>query len=57
MILMFKKTYIIIAIKDIGGNVMNHKGTKIIETKDLVLRKFVLEDAQAMYNNWAIIRM
>lgn len=32
---------------------MNHKGTIKIETENLILRKFVLEDAQAMYNNWA----
>lgn len=32
---------------------MNHLGTKKIETERLILRPFVLEDAQAMYENWA----
>lgn len=32
---------------------MNHLGTKPIETSRLVLRPFVLEDAEAMYRNWA----
>lgn len=32
---------------------MNHQGTKKLETDRLILRKFVLEDADAMYNNWA----
>ena len=32
---------------------MNHKGTKRIETKNLILRKFELSDAEAMYKNWA----
>lgn len=32
---------------------MNHKGTKRIETKNLILRKFELSDAEAMYRNWA----
>lgn len=32
---------------------MNHLGTKKTETSRLVLRPFVLEDAQAMYQNWA----
>lgn len=32
---------------------MNHVGTQRIETERLVLRPFVLEDAQAMYDNWA----
>ena len=32
---------------------MEHKGTCTIETKRLVLRRFVPEDAQAMYDNWA----
>ncbi|MFA9463904.1 MAG: GNAT family N-acetyltransferase [Velocimicrobium sp.] len=32
---------------------MNHKGTVTIETKRLLLRKVILGDAQAMYNNWA----
>lgn len=32
---------------------LNHKGTKILETKRLILRKFKEEDAIDMYNNWA----
>ena len=31
---------------------MNHLGTKRIETARLILRPFVLEDAEAMYHNW-----
>ena len=32
---------------------MNHLGTKTIETERLILRKFTIEDAPAMYANWA----
>lgn len=32
---------------------MNHHGTKRIETARLILRPFALEDAEAMYHNWA----
>ena len=32
---------------------MNHIGTKTIETPRLILRRFTLEDAPAMYRNWA----
>lgn len=32
---------------------MNHFGTKEIETDRLLLRRFVNEDAKAMYDNWA----
>ena len=32
---------------------MNHIGTQTIETERLILRRFVLEDARAMYDNWA----
>ena len=32
---------------------MKHKGTKRLETTNLILRKFKLVDAKAMYNNWA----
>lgn len=32
---------------------MTHKGTVVLETKRLLLRPFVLEDAPAMYENWA----
>lgn len=32
---------------------MNHKGTKTIETKHLLLRKFKINDAKDMFKNWA----
>lgn len=32
---------------------MEHKGTKIIQTDRLILRPFQLEDAAAMFRNWA----
>lgn len=32
---------------------MQHLGTKYIETERLILRRFTLEDAQAMFDNWA----
>ena len=32
---------------------MNHLGTKNIKTSRLILRPFTLEDADAMYQNWA----
>jgi [ribosomal protein S5]-alanine N-acetyltransferase len=32
---------------------MKHLGTKKLETDRLVLRRFVIEDADAMFNNWA----
>ena len=32
---------------------MNHKGTRIIETERLILRPFVDEDAQFMFDNWS----
>ncbi len=32
---------------------MNHQGTKTIETERLLLRRFTLEDAPKMYENWA----
>ncbi len=32
---------------------MDHKGTALLETERLVLRRFVLGDAGAMYKNWA----
>lgn len=32
---------------------MKHLGTKTLETPRLILRPFVMDDAQAMYDNWA----
>ena len=32
---------------------MNHRGTVELETDRLILRRFVYEDAGAMYTNWA----
>ena len=32
---------------------MNKLGTKRLETDRLILRKYVIEDAEDMYNNWA----
>ncbi len=32
---------------------LTHKGTVTLETKRLILRRFVPEDAEAMYKNWA----
>ena len=32
---------------------MKHCGTQRIETDRLILRKYVIEDAAAMYKNWA----
>ena len=32
---------------------MNHIGTRYIETDRLILRRFELSDAQAMFDNWA----
>ena len=32
---------------------MNHKGTQRLETERLILRPFRIEDAPAMYANWA----
>ncbi|AMB93667.1 GNAT family N-acetyltransferase [Aerococcus sanguinicola] len=32
---------------------MNHKGTKTIETQNLLLRKFDVSDYEQMYRNWA----
>lgn len=31
---------------------MNHKGTKVIETKRLILRPFIASDAENMFKNW-----
>ena len=32
---------------------MNHQGTRTIETKRLILRKFTMDDVPAMFKNWA----
>lgn len=32
---------------------MNHLGTKTLETERLILRRFTMNDAQDMFNNWA----
>jgi len=32
---------------------MKHQGTKRLETDKLILRQFVVSDAEAMYHNWA----
>lgn len=32
---------------------MRHCGTRVLETERLRLRRFVIEDAEAMYKNWA----
>lgn len=32
---------------------LHHKGTKLLETPRLILREFALDDARAMYKNWA----
>lgn len=32
---------------------MNHQGTKELETERLILRSFSIDDAGAMYKNWA----
>lgn len=32
---------------------MNHQGTVTLETERLILRRFVIEDADEMYRNWA----
>lgn len=32
---------------------MQHKGTKILETERLILRRFEAKDARDVYNNWA----
>lgn len=31
---------------------MDHLGTKVLETSRLILRPFVMQDAEAMYRNW-----
>ena len=36
-----------------GMKMLTHKGTQTIYTERLVLRRFTVDDAQAMYDNWA----
>ncbi|MCL1854417.1 MAG: GNAT family N-acetyltransferase [Clostridia bacterium] len=36
-----------------SNNKVNHKGTVTLETERLVLRRFSIEDADAMFRNWA----
>ena len=31
---------------------LKHKGTILLETERLLLRRFTMEDAEAMYRNW-----
>lgn len=32
---------------------VTHKGTQTLETERLILRRFTIDDAEDMYNNWA----
>jgi ribosomal-protein-alanine N-acetyltransferase len=32
---------------------MTHRGTVVLETERLILRRFTLDDAEAMFHNWA----
>ena len=32
---------------------LQHKGTQLLETPRLILRRFTVDDARAMYENWA----
>ena len=41
------------AISTCLNNAMKHLGTKTLETSRLLLRHFCIDDAQAMYHNWA----
>ena len=38
---------------DDGEGEMKHRGTKVLETDRLLLRRFTVGDANAMFNNWA----
>lgn len=40
-------------ILETHSNSMNHCGTRQLETERLVLRRFVVGDAEAMFRNWA----
>lgn len=35
------------------GRMINHVGTKTLETKRLILRRYELSDAEDMFNNFA----
>lgn len=32
---------------------LNHRGTQTLKTERLILRRFYVSDAQAMFENWA----
>ena len=32
---------------------VKHKGTEMLETERLILRRFTIDDADDMFNNWA----
>lgn len=32
---------------------LTHKGTIKLETEHLILRKFTIDDAESMFNNWS----
>ena len=40
-------------IRELKGIIMTHCGTERIETERLLLRRFSMDDADAMYTNWA----
>lgn len=40
-------------IKSWGVKMLNKVGTKLIETERLILRKFTLDDSEAVFKNWA----
>lgn len=46
-------TKIVIAVWIGEQKVITHKGTKTIHTQRLLLRKFTVDDSQAMFENWA----
>jgi ribosomal-protein-alanine N-acetyltransferase len=35
------------------GHMLQHKGTVILESERLILRRFTMDDSEAMFNNWA----
>ena len=40
-------------IKFWGVKMLNKVGTKLIETERLILRKFTLDDSEAVLKNWS----